>query len=366
MKRLLFYSIPLFYFSSCTVKDQSKENDSVPYKVIYKQLQVDTSLREIAYVNGYFVCLQENLQLAVFDSNFIRNKTIEDSINIMSFGSIWSNQSSDTIFLFKDEPNLLGWPKDEYYLTNTFKVQKRKYLVEKSEWPVNSWPLFVDSTYDIYTNIGYHPFQVFFYNKSSKKTYTTWSNGPRQILRFNNKYYLAEEGDYKMSPAFKVISDPTKLIEVSGIDAVKLRQLFQHLSAPPSPLSYYRYLADSIEKSALPSYGSSEKRAYFSIPIYTFIKDTCLYTIIKSDSSIYLVIHQKDSLSKIQTILDTSIEMQRISHRVINNTHFVTFEASGGKMIENKMQNYSFNGFILIRDSSIYFLYHYLHKPYDP
>lgn len=345
--------------------NNEKENPN-PYKVTYKQLQVDTSLRHIFYINGYFVCLQENSRLAIFDSNFIRKLSIEDSINSIPIGSVWSNKAYDTVFFFKDDSNLLGWPKEEYYFTTNFKVQKRKFIPEDSEWPVNSWPLLVDSSYNIYANdIGSYGFFVFFYNKSSKKTYVTWSHGPWQVIKFNSSYYIAEEGNYQISPAFRIVSNPTKLIQVSDIDALKLKQLYQHLAVPPTPLSYYRHLADSIENNSPRRYGSSEIKKRFSIPIYTFTKNTSLYSLIKNDSSIYLVVHKNDSLVKVQTILDTSIEMHRLSYSFFRNTHLITFEASGGKMIENKMQNYSDNGFILIKDSSICFLYSFFHKPYD-
>lgn len=363
MSRLILYSI-LFFFISCTTRKKETFSGN-PYRVSYAQLQVDTVIRDIAYTSGYYLCLQENLKIAVFDSTFTRNKKIEDSLSIFPISNLYT--SNDTIFFTKNDPDLLGYPKYEFYCINSFQIQKRKYLIKDLQWPVNSWPLLQDSAYTIYANhIGSYGFLVFFYNKWSKKTYVTWSDGPRQIIKFNNRFYIAEEGNYEISPAFRSISDPTELKEVSDTDALKLRQLFQHPGVTPSPIPYYRNLADSIHKLALPRYGSSERKAYFSIPIYTFIKDANLYSVIKSDSSIYLVAHENDSLIKIQTILDTSIEMHRITYNVIYKNHFITFDASGGKMIANQMQNYSVNGFILVKDSSIDFRYYYSHKPYDP
>lgn len=365
MKSLLIYSIPLTLFLSCT--NRTEKESPKPYKVTYKQLQVDTTLRHIFYINGYFVCLQENSRLAIFDSNFIRKQSIEDSINLIPIGSAWGNDTYDTIFFFKGDPDLLGWPKEEYYFRTKFKIQKRKFIPKDSMWPVNSWPLLVDSNYNIYSNAnGSYGFFVFFYNKASKRTYVTWSHGPWQVLKFDNSYYIAEEGNYQISPAFRVVSDPTKLIQVSDSDALKLKQLYQHLAVPPTPLSYYRHLADSIENNSPQRYGGSGIKKGGSIPIYTFTKTASLYSLIKNDSSIYLVAHRSDSLVKVQTILDTSIEMHRLSYSYFHNTHLITFEASGGKTIENRMQNYSDNGFILIKDSSIYFLYSFFHKTYDP
>jgi hypothetical protein len=361
MNKFVIYVVLLF-FISCTTKEKETSNLK-PYKVSYAQLQVDTTIRDIVYSSGYFLCLQENLKIAAFDSTFTRNKIVEDSLNVFPISNVYTY--NDTVFLTKNDPDLLGYPKYEFYCINSFEIQKRKCHIEESQLPVNSWSLFQDSTYDVYANhIGPGGFLVFFYNKWTKKTYATWSDGPRQIFKFNNKYYIAEDGDYKISPAFRKVSDPVQLIEVSNIEAKNLIQHFQHLA--PSPGIYYKKLADSIEESKLPSYGNSGRKAHFFISIYTFIKDTSIYSIIKNDSSIYLVTHKNDSLIRIQTVLDTSIEMQRISYSLIQKNHFITFEASGGKMIDNKMQHYSNNGFILIKDSSIDFRYFYFHKPYDP
>jgi hypothetical protein len=360
MSRFIFYSI-LFFLISCVTREKETPNRNL-FNVSYTQLKVDTVIRSIAYSSGYYLCLQENLKVAVFDSTFTRNKKIEDAINIFPISSLYT--FNDTIFLSKNEPYLLGYPKYQFYCINGFEIQKRKYLVQESTWPVNSWPLLQDSTYNVYANrLGSGGFLVFFFNRLSKKTFITWSNGPIQMLKFNNKFYIAEQGDNQISPAFRMVSDPTILIEVSDKDALNLKQLFQHLSAPPSPIAYYENLADSIRKSSLPYYGIAEKGTYFSIPIVTFIKDKNLYSLIQNDSSIYLTVHKNDSLVNIQSILDSSIGIRRMSHNLINNNPFVTFEASGIKGINGQKQHYGTNGFILIRESLIDIRYYYFHKP---
>jgi hypothetical protein len=359
MSRLLFTCILLLSIYSCSTREQERINGR-PYRIAYNQLKVDTVIREIVYFNGNYLCLQDDLKIAVFDSNLVRKKVIEDSINIFPISNLYIN--SDTVFLFKNEPNLIGYPQNEFYFTGDFEIQSRKYLIEGPSWPVNSRPLYADSIYDVYANsIGLGGFLVFFYNKKSKETFSTWSSGPRQVFIYNNNYYVAEEGNYKVSPAFRIISDPTKLIKVPDERVPGMIQVFQHLA--PSPGTYYEQLADSIEKSAGVIYGSSQGRHF--IPIYTFEKENQLYTIIKGDSTIYLAVHESDSLTKVQTILDTSIEMQHFYYGRINENHFITFQADGGKTIDNKMQRYSNSGFILIKDSLISFNYYYFRKPYD-
>lgn len=359
MSRLLFTSILLLSLYSCSTREEERI-DGHPYRIAYNQLKVDTVIREIVYFNGNYLCLQDDLKIAVFDSNLVRKKDIEDSINIFPISNLYVN--SDTVFLSKDESNLVGYPKNEFYFTSDFKIQRRKYLIGESSWPVNSWPLYVDSMYDVYANfIGSGGFLVFFYNKKLKETFSTWSSGPRQVFNFNNNYYVAEEGNYKVSPAFRIIRDPKKLIKVPDERVPGLIQVFQHLA--PSPGAYYEQLADSIEKSASVIYGNSQGRHF--IPIYTFEKENKLYTIVKGDSTIYLAVHKSDNLTKVQTILDTSIEMRYFQYERINENHFITFQADGGKMIDNKMQRYSNSGFILIKDSLISINYYYFRKPYD-
>jgi hypothetical protein len=301
------------------------------------------------------------LKISVLDSNLVRKKVIEDSINIFPISSFYCK--ADTVFLTKDEPTRIGYPHNEYYFTGNFKIQKRKYLIEKSDWPVNSWPLYEDSIYDVYANyLGSGGFLAFFYNKQIKKTFCTWSSGPRQVLKHNDNFYIAEEGNYKISPAFRIIHDPRKLINVANDKVAGLIRYFQHLA--PSPGVYYEKLADSIKKSSLHAYGSAQN--IYSVPIYTFVKDNNLFTIIKTDSLIYLAAHKDDSLIKIQPIVDTSIEMQHISFSKLNKGDFVTFQANGARMINSKMQSYSNSGFILINDSTISFNFYYSNKSYDP
>ena len=362
MKGLFLYSFIALLLFSC------KENSGVthranPYRISYKQLEADTAIREAIFSNGYFFCVQANYKIAVFDTGYNRVKSLEDSLNIFPIAGLYSKE--DTVFIMQYDPDLLGYPKNEFYFTKTYKIQKRKYLIKKSNWPVNSWPLLQDSIYDIYANhTGSGGFLVFFFNRLTKKTYCTWSWAPRQVLKFANYFYIAEEGDYNISPGFRKVSDPVNLIEVSDIDAVKLKQLFQHLVSPPSPISYYRNLADSIKKSAIPPYGSSERIPHFSIPVYTFVKNNSLFTIINCDSSINLVTHKTDSLFLVQTILDTSFKMDRFSYDSVNKNHFITFEISGGRMIDGEMQDYSNFGFLLIKDSTIDVRQFYIHKPY--
>jgi hypothetical protein len=322
-------------------------------------LEADTAIREAIFSNGYYLCLQDNLKIVVFDTAYKRVKSLEDSLNIFPISSIYSK--GDTTFIMQSEPDLLGYPKYEYYFTRNFKIQKRKYLIEESNFPINGWPLFEDSTYDIFSNhIGSGGFLVFFRNRLTKKTYSTWSWSPRQIFKFANTLYIAEDGDYKISPGFRKIPDPTKLIEVTDDEAQKLCMLYQHLSI--SPGKYYEKLGDSIEHSMLSVYGGFEKK--YNIPIYTFIKNNSLFTILKNDSSINLVIHKNDSLVGIQTILDTSFGIDRLSYYTANKNHFITFEESGGKTIDGQMQSFSNYGFILIKDSAIDIRQYYIHKPY--
>ena len=361
MSRLIFFII-LTFFCSCNSKDIKTVRN--PYNVSYKQLEVDTAIRGIVHYSGYFLCLQENLKIAVFDSMFRRITNLEDSLNAFSISHF--STFSDTLYIDKDEPDRLGYPDSLFYCAGNFKIQKQKYLVQTSFLPVNSWGLFDDPAYSIYSNqIGSAGFLVFFYNKESKKTFVTRSDGPRQIIKLHDRYLITEDGNFELSPAFRTIFDPTTLIEVSQVDASKLIQYYGHLVSPPSPLQYYKDLSDSIQKAEVNRYGNNDQKDRPSVPVYTFVKNNTVYSIVQNRHTVDLFSHESDSLFMIQQILDTTLEMQNISFQPENNRHFVTFGALGAKMINNRMQDYSNSGFIWIRDSTIDIHYYYTHKPMD-
>ncbi|MDF2188527.1 hypothetical protein [Paraflavitalea sp. CAU 1676] len=353
MKILCLYGFLVFLFS-CSAK---VKRDEIPYKVIYKQLDADTAITSAVFSNGYFLCVQANHKLAVFDSGYKRVRRLEDSLNVFPISFIYKN--GDTAFLTQDEPDRLGYPEAEFYFTNKFKVEKRKYLLEPSNWPVNSRAMYQDTVYDVYANnIGQYGCLVFFRNKSTLRTYATWSWSPRQIVKVEKGYLIVEEGNYQVSPGFRKVADPTKLIAVSQLEAEKLCILYQHLSV--SSGKDYEILGDSIRKSGLAVYGGFASQ--YNVPVYTFLRNNSLFTIVNNDSSINLVTHKDDSLLLVQPILDRSIEMRRWYYDTANKKHIITFEASGGKMIDSAMQQYSNFGFIIVKDSTIDILQYYTHR----
>ncbi len=359
MRQSLIYIFQIIFLFSC--KEEKKELlNAKPYRVIFQQLMADTAISSILYSNGYYLCLQENHRVAVFDKLYKRNFLLEDSINIFPIYSLYKND--DTTFLMNDNSELLGYPKKEFYFTNNFKIKSKRFDIwECDVHSISNCKLFEDSEYSIYANqIGEWGFMLFFYNKRLKKIYAVWSRSPRQIIKFKNSYFIAQDGDFTITPAFSVVVDPTKLIEINFDEARKLCQLMQHLSA--SPGKYYENLKDSIRNTKVNIYGENEGK--HSVPVYTFSKLGNMYSIIRNDSSIYLVIHKDDSLFKVQTILDSPFLIDNINYQMIKQHHFITFGNSGSKTVNNKMVDYSNYGFMVIKDSSIDILQYYIQKPW--
>ncbi|WP_081155755.1 hypothetical protein [Niastella vici] len=316
------------------------------FSTSYNELKIDSKLYDVVYSNGYFFISQASQKVVVLDTFFRRQQQIEDSIN--KFPSTIIYKTNDSVILCKYDGNRTGFP-ETYYLTNDFKLKAFKEKIEYSQMPGEL--LFEDSLYKIFANrIGQDGFFTYFLEKSTKIIFAIFSYSPRQVLKFQEEYYIICDGRKHDSTNIGVIKikNPKQLFEITIQQAEKLNILYTHLAA--SPGKQYEALADTIKKWSFNSYGYLDR---YSVPIYTFQKGNELFTIVKNDSSIYLGKHEGNNFQKVQQLFDTAFGIDNIYPMKYKNNTLVIFSSSGGKMSYGQMVDYFDCGFFNIEADKI-------------
>lgn len=329
-----------------------KKVDAKLFSTSYNELKIDSGLHHVVYKNGYFFISQANQKIAVLDTFFRRHQQIEDSIN--KFPTTIIYKSNDSVILCKYDDDSTGFP-ETYYLTNDFKLKAFKGKIEYSQIPGES--LFEDSLYHIFANrIGEPGFFTYFLEKSTKKIFAIFSYSPRQVIKFQEEYYILCDGIKHDSTNIGVIKikNPKQLFEITFQQAEKINILYTHLAS--SPGKQFEALADTVKNLSFNSYGYLDR---YSVPVYTFQKDNELFTIVKNDSSFYLGKHRDNDFQKVQQLFDTAFSIQNIYSMKYNNNTVVIFSNSGWKMSNGQMVDYLDCGFFDIKASKIDLHRHY-------
>ncbi|MDR0982825.1 MAG: hypothetical protein LBM07_06245 [Culturomica sp.] len=181
------------YFSD-KYESAEKERDYVKnfpksFSVIYQNSLVSL------FENGKFACF--NLD------NFNRNTSLENKLNTKKFKHHWviDNQlgaiSGNTIYIWNGN----------------------KWIKSKNPFPVTEQPiLFEDNDFIVYRDcFGEWGGTVYFYEKSTQKTFFTESTCPNSIIKTQNGYQvLANLGHMFGSSEIKLIPDPSKLTEAKS------------------------------------------------------------------------------------------------------------------------------------------------------
>lgn len=335
----------LLVLSSCKLAD-NKKIEAKLFLSSYNELKIDSELYNVVYNNGYFFISQENKKVAVLDTLFQRQPQIEDSINKFEITTLY--KTNDSLIFWKNCDTCIGYP-ETFYLTNDFKLKAFKEKIEYSQVPGEQ--LFEDSLYTIFANrIGEPGFFTYFFEKATKKIFAIFSYSPRQVVKFQDEYYILCDGIKHDSTNIGVIKikKPKELVEITSQQAEKINILYTHLAA--SPGKQYEILADTIKKGSFNSYGYLDR---YSVPIYTFQKGNELFTIIKNDSSIYLGKHQDNKFQKVQDLFDTAFNMHNIYSIPYKNKTLVIFSSSGGKTSGGQMVDYFDCGFFNIKTDKI-------------
>jgi len=158
---------------------------------------------------GTLVSLFENGKFACFNlRNFERNTKLETNLNTKKFKYHWIIDNQ-----------LGGLSGNSIYLWNGSKWTKFK-----DHFPLKNQPkLFEDDRFIIYGEcFGEWGGTVYFYEKSTSKTFFTESTCANSVIKNSNGYnVLAHLGHGNGSTVVKTISDPTKLTFVKANDVGK-------------------------------------------------------------------------------------------------------------------------------------------------
>ena len=105
------------FLYSCTDRQKQPKSDKL-FDVTYHLLSVDTNIRGTQYHNGYYLLQLSNNNFAVLDTNFKRNKEIEQLL--ANTKTTFFYKRGDTTVLALETNDFR--PK-EFYLTNDFKLK---------------------------------------------------------------------------------------------------------------------------------------------------------------------------------------------------------------------------------------------------
>jgi hypothetical protein len=152
----------------------------------------------VIYQNS-LVSLFENRKFACFKlDNFDRDTNLENKLNTKKFKYHWIIDNQ-----------LGGLSNNSIYLWNG-----SKWIKSKGSFPLKSQPkLFEDDEFIVYGDChGEWGGTVYFYEKSTRKTFFTESTCANSVIKNNNGYeVLAELGHGSGSSEIKKINDPRKL-----------------------------------------------------------------------------------------------------------------------------------------------------------
>jgi hypothetical protein len=297
LKTLLTISTSLTLLYSCTEQRKQHTPDKL-FNVAYHLLSVDTNIRGTQYHNGYYLLQLDNNNFAVLDTTFKRHKEIEQLL--ANTKTTFFYKRGDTAILALETKDFR--PK-EFYLTNDFKLMpltSRAYY----EKPVFYGQVFLeDSTYQIYgCCAGEFGGSLFFYNKHNKRLYFYNSECVYQVVHYRNSYYVFDD---LYTYDYTRISSPEKLIELKYKDRLFSCNWWTEVDSLDS---YKKSRYQKIE--GLVEYKPSLRESSLN----SFVYNDTLFTIISTDSSTYLAIHQGDSLKKVQKLLDKRLWFQHTAY----------------------------------------------------
>ncbi len=333
----------IVFFVSCTTVEQ--HNNKNPYKTTIHDLNADAELMNTCYKEGYYFVTDNNNKVEVFDSIFNRQYNIEKKINQFPVSVVYCN--NDSLIFEKSDDRRIGLP-ERYFVSDDFKYIKLK---QADGWQTSQLPgeiMLEDSAYTICANrIGDHGFFTYFCEKNSKRIHVLFSYHPRQVIFHSGSYYIICDGNTTSGTI--MIRNPADFTDITYQQAEKLNIQFTHLAV--SQGKEYELLADSIKKRSPTGYGYPGR---YSIPLYSFFKNEELYSIILTDSLIYLGKHGPNKIINIQSLFNTSFDIPRIYPLKYKRHTLLSFSSSGAKSIDGKMMDYFDCGYFDIKDSTIH------------
>jgi len=242
------------------------------------------------YHNGYYLLQLENDNYAVVDSNFNRHREFEQLLANTKTSYIYRRNDSTIL-----STEVRNFQEKEFYLTNDLKLIPCKGLRTISRSDSYGHVYLEDSTYHVYGGcLGFYGGVLLFYNKANKRLYF-YKACSYQVVHFHNSFYVFDGAN---GDSITRISYPERLNELQYTD----RHFSYSLWMKVNGLDAYKKNSGH-RLAGVVKYKANYKERYLN----TFVYNDTLFTIVSTDSSTYLAMHQGDSLKAVQTLLNKGI-----------------------------------------------------------
>lgn len=336
----ILLTIPVFFtfLYSCTDRQKQPNSDKL-FDIAYHLLAVDTNIRGTQYFNGYYLLQLDNNNFAVLDTNFKPHKEIEQLL--ANTKTTFFYKRGDTTILALETKDFR--PK-EFQLTKDFKLIQ---LTSRASYekPVFYGQIFLeDSIYQIYgCCAGEFGGSLFFYNKHNKRLFFYNSECVYQVVYYHNSYYVFDD---LYTYDYTRISNPEKLIELKYKDRLFSCNWWTQVD---SLNSYEKSRYQKID--GLFEYKPNLRESSLN----SFIYNDTLFTIISTDTSTYLAMHQGDTLKRVQKLLDKKIWFQHTDYYEDAGRRIISFSATSTQWnSETKAATDMANsGFVIIQGRKI-------------
>lgn len=285
MRYISILSFILVILLSCSSSEEKSE-EQVSFSTRHILLSSDTTIRSIAYNNGYLLLLQDNGRFLVLDSVYKRVGNLENNLALIS---------ADFLVRYNDTVFVRGNDKD-YYLNKDFKPIEYNFNRK-----IYGEVLFEDSSYLVYgCCAGEWGGSVFFQNKRTKRTYSYFATCANQVLRFQNEYIvcnnLAHLSEYM---SFLVVKDPETLYEITE-DSLK------------NHCNWYTEIDSLKEYWQVSKVGKVRfYSAYGAMSLVTFPFGDSLYSILSSSKATVLAVHRGNTTITKETLIKNKISFHQ-------------------------------------------------------
>jgi len=316
---------------SCSQKAKTPTS-TPPFVIKELQIDVDTVIASASYYQKLFVLQQANGKFIVLDTSFKRQDSLQRRLNRFNFEYMYEHR--DSIFF--------GKKKKDYFLDSNFELKafKRKFRRYGTG-------LYEDSLFYIYgCCAGEFGGSVFFLNKVTSSTYSYFSTCPRQVLKFNNEYFVSINlAHLSSSTSFLFIKNPTTLY---------------HLKEEKQKNFCNWYVdVDSIKDSW--HIKNTENIRYFRGPrstmtLVNYVYRDSLYSILTNDTITYITVHRNDSLDTRQIIYNKGISFHYNTVKKAGLGIMCFYELTGGSPVEAFYKTGNNSGLIYIKENTIYIL----------
>jgi hypothetical protein len=334
MKYLNNFIIAIIIFGGLANCNNQKEK-GVDFNTRIIKLVSDTTIQQIAYLNNFLLCLQDNGKIIVLDTAYKRQTHLEEKLNNVTYSYLAT--LNDTVFVGKE--------KKIYFLDTNFNQTQLDRLWLKTPKPYETKDfLYQDSLYYVSgCCAGEWGGSVFFFNKKTERVYSYPATCPAQVLRFKNEYivcnYLEHIG---LSMSFLAIKNPDKIYELKE-DSLK-------------NFCNWHITVDSIKEGYWNKKSDDNVRYYKSydvMPLGTFSYQDSLYSILYTDSSTVLAVHRKDTVLTREILLDKPLRFHQSTKYPLKNKTVFLYRLTEGSAFAAYMRRGNQTGLVIIEGNMI-------------